>query len=163
MIETIQIFLTQFPPSLATVLLAALPITELRLAIPIAIHEWLLNPFSALGWALIGNFLPFFPLYYGLGALRRLSERYTPWFTRVIDASVDRAENRVKEKYARYGAFALFLFTALPLPLTGLYTATLAAVALKVPVKYALIGVTSGILVAGIIVTLLSVNVATFF
>lgn len=163
MINSIVEYLNNFPPELATLLLAALPITELRLAIPIAIHEWLLNPFNAFGWALIGNFLPFFPLYYGLGALRRFSEKYTPWFTRVIDASVDRAERRVKEKYARYGAFALFLFTALPLPFTGLYTATLAAVALKVPVKYALIGVTSGIIVAGIIVTFLSVNVATFF
>lgn len=163
MIESITEYLNQFPSGLATLLLAMLPITELRLAIPIAIHEWLLSPFNAFGWALVGNFLPFFPLYYGLGAIRRFSEKYAPWFTRVIDASVDRAERRVKEKYARYGAFALFLFTALPLPFTGLYTATLAAVALKVPIKYAFIGVTTGIFVAGIIVTFLSVNVATFF
>ncbi len=163
MIEQIQNFLSQFPPTIATAILAALPITELRLAIPIAIHEWLLNPFTALGWALLGNFIPFFPLYYGLDGLRKVTAKHTPWLTKIIDSVVNRAERRVQEKYARYGALALFLFTALPLPFTGLYTATLAAVALKVPVKYALIGVTSGILVAGIIVTLLSVNIATFF
>ncbi len=143
-------------------MLATLPVAELRLAIPVA-YTWNIAPVNAFGLALLGNFLPFFPLYYGLGGLRKLSEKYTPWFTKVIDASVDRAKNRVQEKYARYGAFALFLFTALPLPFTGLYTATLAAVALKVPVKHALIGVTSGIIVAGIIVSILSFSADMLF
>jgi len=156
MVDTLVEILSSVPPSVATVILSALPLTELRLSIPVAMAVWGLAPLTAFGLALIGNFLPFFPLYYGLDALRRFSEKYLPWLTRIIDKSVGRAEGRVKEKYARYGAFALFLFTAIPLPMTGLYTATLAAVALKVPVRHALLGVTSGIVVAGTIVTLVS-------
>lgn len=155
--------LSSIPPGLATIVLAALPITELRLAIPVASHIWLVHPLNALGLSLIGNFLPFFPLYYGLDWLRGLTEKRVPWFKRLIDKSVERAEKRVKEKYARYGAFALFLFTALPLPLTGLWTATLAAVALKIPVKHALYGIVPGIFVAGLIVTFLSVSADVYF
>ena len=80
------------------------------------------------------------------------------WFGRVIDAQIERAKGRVETKYARYGALALFLFTALPLPMTGLYTATLAAVALKIPFRYAWRGIVAGVVVAGIIVTALSVS-----
>ncbi|MCH8049121.1 small multi-drug export protein [Patescibacteria group bacterium] len=159
MLDSIIQFLNQFPPALSTIILAALPITELRLSIPVAVHVWLVPPLTALGLSLVGNFLPFFPLYYGLDALRRSSVKYMPWLTKMIDRSIDRAERRLKQKYARYGAFALFLFTALPLPFTGLWTATLAAVALKIPLKYTLAGIVSGIFVAGIIVTILSVSV----
>lgn len=163
MIDSVVQFLSQFPDWLATIILAALPVTELRLAIPVATQIWLVNPFNALGLALIGNFLPFLPLYYGLDWLRRISERRTPWLTRVIDVQIERSRQRVQEKYARYGAFALFLFTALPLPFTGLYTATLAAVALKVPLKHALAGIIPGIFVAGILVLALTVSADVFF
>ncbi|MFH1631859.1 MAG: small multi-drug export protein [bacterium] len=163
MIDTVVQFLSQFPTWLATIILAALPITELRLAIPVAAHVWLIDPFNAFGLSIIGNFLPFFPLYYGLNGLRRLTAKYAPWLTRVIDSSVARAEGRVKEKYARYGALALFLFTALPLPFTGLWTATLAAVALKIPVRHALVGEVLGIITAGIIVSILSVSADVMF
>lgn len=163
MITTLVENLSHLPTWLATILLAAVPIGELRVAIPVSTQVWLVHPLNAYGLALIGNFLPFFPLYYGLGWVRNASEKRIPWLTRFIDAQIERSRKRVQEKYARYGAFALFLFTAIPLPLTGLWTATLAAVALKVPVKYALYGVVSGIVVAGIIVSLLTVSADVFF
>jgi len=163
MLETIIQFLNQFPRELATLILAMLPITELRLAIPIAIHTWLLRPLDALGYAIVGNLIPLIPLYFGLDWLRSMSEKYAPWLTRVIDKSVNRAERRVRDKYAKYGALALFLFTALPLPFTGLWTATLAAVALKIPFKYAILGIIPGIFAAGIIVTILSVSADVLF
>ena len=163
MVDAILQFLEGFPPALATIILAALPVTELRLSIPVAAHVWLIDPINAFGLSIIGNFLPFIPLYFGLDALRKWSAKHLPWLTKIIDNSIDRAEKRVREKYARYGALALFLFTALPLPFTGLWTATLAAVALKVPFKHALYGVVSGIIVAGIIVSVLSVSADVYF
>ena len=163
MIDIIVQFLDSFPRELATVVLATLPITELRLAVPIAIHTWLLRPLDALGYAIVGNLIPLIPLYFGLGWLREMTEKYAPFMTRIIDKSVNRAERRVRDKYAKYGAFALFLFTALPLPFTGLWTATLAAVALKIPFKYAIMGIIPGVLTAGIIVNILSVNADVLF
>ncbi|MBU4453210.1 small multi-drug export protein, partial [Patescibacteria group bacterium] len=155
MLDSIVQFLESFPRELATIILSALPITELRLAIPVAIHTWQLRPLDALGYALLGNLIPLVPLYFGLNKLRSICEKYAPWLTRLIDKSVTRAERKVSDKYAKYGALALFLFTALPLPLTGLWTATLAAVALKIPFKYAAPSIILGVIVAGIIVTIL--------
>ncbi len=163
MLDTIISFLEQFPRGLATILMATLPVTELRLAIPVAVNIWLVPPLTALGLALIGNFLPFFPLYFGLDFIRSLSERHTPWATRLIDAFIDRSRSKIEKKYAKYGALALLLFTALPLPITGLWTATVAAVALKIPFKHALAGISGGIFLAGIIVTVLSVSGEVFF
>lgn len=163
MIDIIVQFLDQFPRELATLIMAALPITELRLAVPVAIHTWLLRPMDALGYALIGNLIPLIPLYFGLDWLRSMTQKFAPFLTKVIDKSVARAERRVHDKYVKYGALALFMFTALPLPLTGLWTATLAAVALKIPFKYAVMGIIPGVLAAGVIVTVLSVSADVLF
>lgn len=163
MLDALVQNLSSLPTPIATILLASVPVGELRVAIPVATQVWLLHPLDAFGLALIGNFLPFFPLFYGLKWMRDFSEKRAPWLTKLIDSQIERSRKRVQEKYARYGAFALFLFTAIPLPLTGLWTATVAAVALKVPLKYALIGVVSGIITAGIIVSLITVSADVFF
>lgn len=163
MLEALLIFVSQFPKWLATIMLAMLPIAELRVAIPVAAEVWLIHPANAFALAVIGNLLPFFLLFYGLKWVREQIAPYLPWLTNMIDRQIDRAGTRMQKKYDKYGAFALFLFTALPLPFTGLWTATLAAVALKIPVKYALAGVVSGVIVAGILVSVLTVSADVFF
>ncbi|MBT4856989.1 small multi-drug export protein [Candidatus Uhrbacteria bacterium] len=163
MIESVILFLSEVPRPIATMILAAMPIFELRLAIPVAAHVWLLQPLEAFGYAVIGNLVPLVPLYFGLDALHGLATKHWPWFGRIMELSIQRAKGKVKHKYARYGAFALFLFTALPLPMTGLWTATLAAVALKVPFRYAIRGIIPGVITAGIIVSILSVSADVYF
>lgn len=163
MLDAFIDILGSVPHWLATILLAAVPIGELRAAIPVAAHVWLVNPFDAYLFAVIGNLLPFFPLYFGLEWARDQLSRIWPWFAKVIDGRLQHAEEKVQKKYAQYGAFALFLFTAIPLPFTGLYTATLAAIALKIPFKQAFIGIASGVVTAGIIVSILSISGEVFF
>ncbi len=156
-------YLDSFPREIATLILAALPVTELRLALPVAMHVWLLLPLQAYFWAVIGNLIPLLPLFFGLEWVRKIVEKYSPWLTKGIDKIVKRAHDKVNHSYEKHGAIALFLFTALPLPLTGLYTATLAAVALKVPFKYAGPAIIIGVLTAGIIVTTLSSTAELYF
>lgn len=156
-------FLSQFPRGLATVLLAAVPIGELRLAIPVASEVWLVHPIRAVVLALLGNLLPFFPLYFGLDWMRKQLREWWPAMADRLDDYVGRAEGKVKEKYARYGAIALAFFTGVPLPLTGLYTATVAAVVLKIPWKQALAGIVLGLIIAATIVLLLTVGLGNLF
>ena len=162
MLTVVVQYLNGLPTGLATVILAALPITELRLAIPVAINIWLLRPPDAFVLAVIGNIIPFFPLFFGLQFVRTLSLKHCPWLTHIIDSQLARAQKKVEKKYEQYGALALFLFTAIPLPFTGLWTATLAAVALKIPCKYAILGIGIGVVVSGLIVTILSVGADWF-
>ncbi len=163
MTDQIIQFVSQFPREVAVILLASFPVTELRLAIPLAMHSWQFSPYQAFLLAIIGNLIPLVPLYFGLDFLRDLGEKYAPWTVKWIDRIVDRSRNRVEEKYNRYGAIALFLFTALPLPMTGLYTATLAATVLKIPFKFAAPAIISGVFTAGIIVTILSYSAELYF
>ncbi len=157
MTEALFHLVSGLPTWLATMILAAVPLTELQLAIPIAIHRWSIPPFEAFGWALLGNMLPFLPVFYGLMALRKMCERYVPGLVRPIDNLIAYGEKKVKDKYEQYGAIALFLFVAIPLPLSGIWSATLAAVALKIPLKKAFIAIFFGMLVAGFIVTMASI------
>lgn len=158
MVDALVQFFSSWPTPLATAVLAALPVTELRLAIPIAVHVWSLAPFDALLYAFLGNLLPIAPLYFGLTKLRDVCAKVMPRLVGPIDALLGRGERKLKDQYARYGALALFLFTAIPLPLTGVWTATIAAVALKIPFRSAVLGIAAGALAAGIIVSLLSLS-----
>lgn len=146
-----------FPTWLRVILLSAIPITEYQLSIPLGINEYHLSAALVFGLAALGATLIFFPVYFGLEALHRLIEKYLPRLLRPLDLLIARAERKLKDRYAKYGALALFLFLVIPFPLTGVWTASFAAVALKVPFKQATLGILSGMLVGASIVTLLSV------
>lgn len=156
MTQELYAFFASWPPSLATTVMSMLPFTEMQLAIPVAIHAWSMSPMTAVGYALIGNALVFLPLFFGLGRLRQLLARKAPKLVRPIDALLARGEGKIQKQYARYGAFALFLFTAIPLPLSGVWTATIAAVALKIPLKHAAIGIGLGQVCAAAIIVAVS-------
>lgn len=156
MTQELYAFFAAWPPSLATIVMSMLPFTEMQLAIPVAIRAWSIAPAVALGYALIGNVLVFLPLFFGLDRLRALLARKAPALVRPLDALLARGQGKVQQQYARYGAFALLLFTAIPFPLSGVWTATFAAVALKIPFKHAAIGIGLGQICAGIIIVTLS-------
>lgn len=156
--EAIVLALEGVPRELAVILLGAVPIGELRLAIPVGILHWNMGPVTVFCLAILGNLIPFFPLYFGLATFRKILEKVAPWSVRFLDRLVLRAERKVSGHFARYGAWALAVFVGIPLPLTGLYTATLAAVALKIPVRQAFAGILFGLLCSGAIVTFLTIS-----
>ena len=49
------------------------------------------------------------------------------------------------------------LFVCIPLPVTGAWTGTVAATLFKIKFKYALIAITLGVILAGIIVSILCI------
>lgn len=161
--EAVIAAVENFPHWLATVILSALPLTEHRLSIPLAITAWNIPPLEAYGWGMLGALLPFFPLYYGLAWLRDWCERHWPRLVAPIDKLLVRSEGKVRASYEKYGAIALCMFVAVPLPMTGLWTATLAAVALKLPMKISFISIAVGTLIAGGIVTAISAGANAWF
>jgi uncharacterized membrane protein len=143
---------------LQIILMAALPITELQLAVPYAMTHFGTSAVEAFLLAALGNGLVFFPVYFGLEKVRALVEKYAKWCLKPIDAFVQRAERKLGADYKKYGAFALFLFIWIPFPFTGVWTATAGAVVLKIPFKQAALGVIGGMLSSGIIVTLITLS-----
>jgi uncharacterized membrane protein len=157
-VEFILNALSGTPDFLKIIVLATAPLTEYQLAIPVAIERFHFSPFAAYVLALIGSLCLFFPLYFGLEGLRKLVAQTFPLLLRPLDAFLARAERKMKESYAKYGAFALFLFLVIPFPLTGVWTATTAAVVLKIPFRSAFLGILSGVLAGQLVVVIVTVG-----
>ena len=144
------------PRELYTLFIAMLPVSELRGAIPYALSSGL-SWHQSYFWAVIGNFIPVIPLLVFLGPLSEaLSRRFALW-RRFFDWLFARTRRRGKI-VERYEALGLVLFVAIPLPVTGAWTGTVAAFLFGVRFRYALPAIILGILLAGTVVTLASLG-----
>jgi uncharacterized membrane protein len=148
-------------PKLITVLIAALPIFELRGAIPYAILAGDLRWQEAYIFAVIGNFLPVIPILMLLERVSNWLMRYPVW-NRFFTWLFARTRRRGK-MIERFEALGLAMFVAIPLPITGAWTGCVAAFLFKIPLRIAVPMIICGILTAGVIVTLASLGVISFW
>ena len=81
-----------------------------------------------------------------------------------VDESLENAEQARRKKVEMAKYIGLFVFTAIPLPLTGCWTASAVAAFLKLDFKKSLLFIVLGNLVAGTAITLLGgvLNIAFF-
>lgn len=141
--EFLQVFFT-----------AAAPISELRGAIPLGIvtHE--------ISWpivfvvAIAGNLLPVPFLLLFLDPLTRLLSK-VKLLEKIINWFFERTRKRGKI-VQRYETIGLTLFVAVPLPITGAWTGSILAFLLGMGFWRAFISIALGVLIAGAIVTALT-------
>lgn len=137
--------------------LAAMPISELRGAIPLGIAEYHLSPLIAYGLGVVGSFLPVIPLLFGLDWLVGQLSRFT--MLRIfIERLFAYTRGRHSARMAQAGAIGLVALVAIPLPLAGAWSGVLVAFLFGVPVRHAAPLIGLGILIAGLLVTLLTVG-----
>jgi len=143
-----------FSKELVVLIIAALPIFELRGALPVAINMFHFSWYYALVLAIIGNLLPVPFILLFLNTTSRLLSKIG-LFERMLHWLFERTRRRgrVVEKYERIG---LALFVAIPLPATGVWTGSLTAVLFGLKFKHAFLSISIGAFIAGIIVTCLS-------
>ncbi len=143
-----------FSKELTVLIISALPIVELRLALPVAIIGLEMPWYYALLLAIVGNLLPVPFILLFLDATSRLLGKIG-FFNRMLHWLFERTRRRgrIVERYERIG---LMLFVAIPLPVTGAWTGSLAAVLFGLKFKHAFLSIFIGIFIAGIIVTCLS-------
>ncbi|MBU1203037.1 small multi-drug export protein [Patescibacteria group bacterium] len=149
-------------PRLATFLLAMLPITELRASIPIALGNFGLPVYQAFYLSVIGNFIPAVLIVYFLGPISRWL-RKVKIFDKFFVWLFARTRKRFDERYSLWGKISLLVFVAIPLPMTGVWTGSLAAWLFNIKKTDALIFIALGALVAGILVTLISLGAFSIF
>lgn len=141
-----------------TVLVSMIPVVELRGGIPFGVAAGLSVPVAYLA-AVIGNLLPVpFIIVY----IRRIFQwlrRHFPKLNKMVDALERKAhlKGRLVTKYKYLG---LAIFVAIPLPGTGAWTGALAAAFLDMPLRKAIPSVTIGVLVAGMIISILTFGIA---
>lgn len=147
-----------FKVEVLTFLVAAAPVFELRGAIPLGLTQGL-SLSKVLFLAIIGNLFVIMPLLYGLRLIAHRLEDISGigkllhwWFQRVGEKSYT-----VK----KYGFWGLVFLVAIPLPGTGAWTGAACATLLNFEVKRAFYAISLGVLIAGVIVTLLSLGILT--
>ncbi|MDP8239165.1 MAG: small multi-drug export protein [Candidatus Hatepunaea meridiana] len=152
MTEKIAELFTGMPNEAITACLAALPITELRGSIPWATFVLDMTWQQAIMWSILGNLIPVpFILLLLKPAEQYLSrwsimDRFFQWlFART------RRRGKVVE---RFKAIGLILFVAIPLPVTGAWTGSVAAHVFGVKFLPALLCLIAGVCIAGTVVTL---------
>ena len=152
-----------FPPELATVIISTLPVAELRGSIPIAIAIYNLDPIVAYVLSVIGNMIPAILILSLLGPLSGyLMQRFT-WANNFFEWLFDRTKRKFSGKYEKWGYLALILFVAIPLPVTGVWTGSVAAFLFGIPKKIAFGLIFLGAAIAGVIVSLATLGLIIIF
>ncbi|MGP4080530.1 COG2426 family protein [Pseudalkalibacillus sp. R45] len=148
--EDIKQFLVEnlsfLPNELIIVIVSAMPILELRGGIPLA-YGFGYDFWPAVGLAILGNLLPIIPLLILFRPLSTFLMRYR-WYKRFYDWLYERTLKNSKN-VERFGAIGLILFTAVPLPTTGAYSACVAAALFNIRFHYAFLAIVTGVLIAG--------------
>lgn len=149
MLEHITNSLVGFNKEIAVVVLAALPISELRGAIPMALAMGF-SPQKAYFLAFVGNLIPVVPLLFLLEPISaRL--RHIKIFERFFDWLFERTRRKAT-LIEKFEALGLILFVAIPLPITGAWTGCVAASLFKIRFRYALLAIVAGVAIAGLVV-----------
>lgn len=141
-----------------TFLVAALPLSELRGAVPLAILKFGFSPTKALFISFLGNIFPVLPLLIGLEKTSEYLSHKFYWFNRFVGWLFERTRAKHESHFHYWGDLALFIFVAIPLPLTGVYSGVVAAFVFGFPRRHAFWSIVFGVLTAGLIVTLLTVS-----
>jgi uncharacterized membrane protein len=144
------------PGEIITFLLAMTPIGELRLAIPIGLTVYNLNLITVYFVSVLGNITAVFLILVFLGAFSEWSSRKIYFFNRFWNWLFSRTRKNHSQNVNKYGLFLLPLFVAIPLPITGGWTASLIAFVFGIPFKKAFPLICSGVLIAGLIVSFLT-------
>lgn len=155
MIAAIVSFLKIIPPWLAVTVLSALPVTEIRAGLPVAREIYHFSWPQALFWSILGNLLPILPLLLFLESFQKFLVAKLPFTGRFFNWLFTRTRDKFIKKYEAYGAAALIISHAIPLPLTGVYTGCVAAFVLGIPVKRAAIYISIGVLLAALEISLI--------
>jgi uncharacterized membrane protein len=146
---------------LITAVLAMLPVSELRGAIPYAVGIAGMSWQQAYIISVIANFVPVIPLYYLIGPVSEYL-RKIPVFDRFFTWLFARARRKGK-LIERFEILGLVLFVAIPLPVTGAWTGTIAAFLFGVRKRLVFPAVFLGICIAGVVVTLAVTGVISFW
>ena len=143
---------------LATLLIAMVPVLELRAAIPIGVGMGL-SPLVAALIALIGNLAPIPFILLLLQHIFDFLRDKKP--TKKMIAWLEKKAEKNRKKIDKYGWLGLFLLVAIPLPGTGAWTGALVASCFKMRKKPAMLAITGGVLTAGVIVLLITYGVTS--
>lgn len=149
MTETLVNMMNGFSKEWVTVILAAVPISELRGSIPVALMMGL-SPAKAFALSILGNIIPIIPVLFLLEPVSNALMRFRPC-KKFFDWLFERTKSK-GDLIQKYEALGLMLFVAVPLPITGAWSGCIAASIFRIKFRYAFPAILLGVVIAGLIV-----------
>lgn len=139
---------------------AMLPITELRGSIPLALVVYDMPIWSAFILAVLGNIIAAFVVLFLLDLLiNKFLIHKIYIFNRFLKWLFAKTQKRHTKKFERWRDLALIILVAIPLPFTGGWTGALTAFVFGISLKRAIPLIGAGVLIAGIIVTAVTMGI----
>ncbi len=155
MVNAINEYLSILPDWLHVLLISAIPVIELRGAIPYGMLLLKMPAVKTLLIAICGSMLPSpFVLYFGKWLVSKMTASKFKLFSKFGQRLTDKSVAQAK-KIEGYAFWGIVMFVGIPLPGTGVWTGSLIAAMLGLKPKNALLAILIGTTIAGIIVTLL--------
>jgi len=138
-----------FESIIITIIVAMVPVIELRGAIPIGVGLGL-DPIFATVLSLIGNLIP-------IPFLLLLVPKIFNWlrdkkYTKKFIAWLEKKAQKHQKTIEKYGYIGLMILVAIPLPGTGAWTGALVSSCLEMKKRKSLLFIALGVLIAAIIV-----------
>src|SRR3989338_8762000 len=146
------------PPELFVFLLALLPLTEVRVAIPAGIFVWGLHPLYAIAIAFLGSLTVIAVVAPALWKLGNWLTKH-PLLSKIVLPIFERTHSQHKKRFEHLKDLALFIFVLLPLPLSGVWSGILAGFVFGFSLKKTMALCALGALGSALIVGILSVGV----
>ncbi|MDP2928016.1 MAG: small multi-drug export protein [Candidatus Omnitrophota bacterium] len=152
MLNVILQYLNQLPKDYVVMIVGALPICELRGAIPLALSFGM--PLLKAFWlSVLGNCLIVAPALFLFEPVTKALRKFKIW-SRFFDWIFERTR-RNSDAIQKYEALGLIFFVAIPLPITGAWSGVIAASLFKIRFRYAFLAIIAGVICAGLIVSTL--------
>jgi len=149
MLNIILQWLKDLPKELIVIIVGALPVSELRGAIPLALFYGMsLN--KAFWLAILGNISIIAPVLFLFNPVSKRLRKFRLW-SRFFDWVFVRTRKNA-DAIQKYEALGLAIFVAVPLPMTGAWSGVVAASLFKIRFRYAFIAIVAGVFGAGLIV-----------
>lgn len=137
---------------MVVMIVGAVPISELRGAIPLALSFNM--PLAKAFWlSVLGNISFVAPALFLFEPVSNRLRKFKIW-SRFFDWVFERTRKNA-DTIQRYEALGLAIFVAVPLPMTGAWSGVIAASLFKIKFRYAFIAIVIGVIGAGLIVSAL--------
>lgn len=136
------------------------PVIELRGAIPIALKVYNLPVWSAYFFSVLGNLVPIILIIWLLEPISKFLSHQFYFFNKFFIWLFAHTRKVHQSKFERWGkSMAVILLVATPIPFIGGWTGAIAAFVFGIPFKKALPLIIIGALLAGLIVTLITLGI----
>jgi uncharacterized membrane protein len=152
MLDILLHWLKSLPQDYAVIIVGALPITELRGAIPLGLSLGM--PLARAFWlAILGNCIFVAPALFLFEPVTGYLRKFKIW-SRFFDWVFERTKKN-SDSIQKYEALGLAIFVAIPLPMTGAWSGVIAASLFKIRFRYAFLAIIAGVICSGLIVSAL--------